>query len=53
MRKWIWKRRVRWMAGEHVRDGKASYRSQSYIMDVKTNEREKKKTSHTRVTKDH
>lgn len=22
MRKWIWKRRVRWMASEHVRDAK-------------------------------
>lgn len=22
MRKWIWKRRVRWMAGEHVKDAK-------------------------------
>lgn len=31
------------MAGEHVRDGKASYRSQSYITDVKTNERKKKR----------
>lgn len=34
------------MAGEHVRDGKASYRSQSYITDVKTNVREKKDFTH-------
>lgn len=26
MRKWIWKRRVRWMASEHVRDAKQATR---------------------------
>lgn len=35
MRKWIWKRRVRWMAGEHVRRRqKQATGSQSYTTQV-------------------